>query len=323
MDIEFRHLRLVVELADAGSTARAAARLGMAQAALAAQLGRIEARLGGQLFRHDAPGVALTEFGEVVVAKARLILSDARELRGFHPDRPRPERAPPRLRLASYPSSPLTALARGVRALRPDTGITASTEISCGRMVDLLAAGELDVVLLREIIGNPLPLPRGVRTRVLLPTDPPFIGLPADHPLADLPEVPLAALADAEWILSADPDDPLIPAFLACCARHGFTPDVTARAGDSGHMAEFVAAGNGACLVAASSTPSPGVVIRALTGAEGIHRRWLLAWRPGRGADDLIDAIHQLAITAFRDCYRQCEHARSWFAAHPGVFPEF
>jgi DNA-binding transcriptional LysR family regulator len=74
MDIELRHLRVVCAIADTGSVTKAAALLGLAQPALTTQLQRIERTLGGTLFERDRRGARPTALGELVLARARVLI---------------------------------------------------------------------------------------------------------------------------------------------------------------------------------------------------------------------------------------------------------
>ncbi|WP_328453571.1 helix-turn-helix domain-containing protein [Amycolatopsis sp. NBC_00438] len=60
MRLEIRHLELVVEVAEAGSLRRAAARLHLSQPAVTTQLKRIEQFVGGALFIRSTDGVVPT-----------------------------------------------------------------------------------------------------------------------------------------------------------------------------------------------------------------------------------------------------------------------
>ena len=57
MNVELRHLRVVVLVAEAGSVGRAARWLKVSQPSLTAQLKRIEAAFGGELFERSRTGV--------------------------------------------------------------------------------------------------------------------------------------------------------------------------------------------------------------------------------------------------------------------------
>lgn len=75
-DIDLRHLKALVAIADEGTFGRAAARLGFTQASVSQQIAALEKAVGGSVF--DRPGgpkrVRLTPLGEVVLAHSRDIL---------------------------------------------------------------------------------------------------------------------------------------------------------------------------------------------------------------------------------------------------------
>src|SRR3989442_826428 len=81
MDLEVRHLRVLVTVADEGSVSKAASALGLSQPSLSAQLQRIERAVGAPLFERSAFGVQPTPFGRRVLAKARTVLGEMDELR--------------------------------------------------------------------------------------------------------------------------------------------------------------------------------------------------------------------------------------------------
>ena len=74
MELEIRHLRVICTVAQTGSVSRAAAALRVSQPGLSAQLHRIERMLGGTLFERRPHGIAITPFGEMILARARAVL---------------------------------------------------------------------------------------------------------------------------------------------------------------------------------------------------------------------------------------------------------
>jgi LysR family transcriptional regulator for metE and metH len=76
MDLEIRHLRLVAEIASAGSMTRAAERLYLTQSALSHQLRDIETRFKVQFFTRLGRRMVLTPAGERLLASARRVLAD-------------------------------------------------------------------------------------------------------------------------------------------------------------------------------------------------------------------------------------------------------
>jgi DNA-binding transcriptional LysR family regulator len=68
-------LRSLAALADHGTLAQAAARVGRTQAALSLQMRRLEGQAGEAIFRRDSRRLELTEAGEVLLSYARRILA--------------------------------------------------------------------------------------------------------------------------------------------------------------------------------------------------------------------------------------------------------
>lgn len=68
-------LRTLVTVVDLGSYTRAAALLGVTQPAVSAQIKRLQSLLGAELFERSTHGVVLTPSGELVVGRARRLLS--------------------------------------------------------------------------------------------------------------------------------------------------------------------------------------------------------------------------------------------------------
>lgn len=79
MDVELRHLRSFVAVAEELNSTRAARRLFIAQQALSAQIRQLEDRIGVRLLERTTRSVQLTAAGETLYAQARLLLAGAEE----------------------------------------------------------------------------------------------------------------------------------------------------------------------------------------------------------------------------------------------------
>jgi DNA-binding transcriptional LysR family regulator len=79
MDVELRHLRSFVAVAEHLNFTRAAKQLFIAQQALSAQIRQLEERIGVQLLERSSRSVSLTPAGETLYAQARLLLAGAED----------------------------------------------------------------------------------------------------------------------------------------------------------------------------------------------------------------------------------------------------
>ena len=76
--LSLRHLTLIVAIADRGSLQAAADAVGLTQSAVTKALQEAEALVSAQLFTRGNRGVTLTAEGRILVAHARLVLSQLR-----------------------------------------------------------------------------------------------------------------------------------------------------------------------------------------------------------------------------------------------------
>lgn len=79
-DLDLKSLRAFIRVAEAGSISQAAIALGLTQSFLSRIVSGLERRLGNALFYRTGRGVALTEVGEEVLPRARLIVLDCEQL---------------------------------------------------------------------------------------------------------------------------------------------------------------------------------------------------------------------------------------------------
>lgn len=272
MDLELRHLRVLCTVAESGSLSRAATALGMSQPGLTAQLQRIERMLGGRLFDRHRGGVRPTPLGEIVLTRARAVLPTIDDLlrntalaTGREPERER-------YRLGSVNAPLLSGMISALRSLCPAGEITARAESSPLRLVEHLAAGRLELVVVGDSPGYELARPPGVVVHAVA-TEPLSVLLPATHPLAVRPEVSLADLAGDDWALP-EPDDDRTREYWTTAA--GFSMRVPYEA-EGRLILDLVRNGHAVSLCQATFDEVPGVVIRPITGRP-LWYRHLIAW---------------------------------------------
>jgi DNA-binding transcriptional LysR family regulator len=311
--LELRHLRVVVTVAAEGSIGSAAARLRVSQPALTGQLRRIEDEIGGELFTRHRGGVEPTDLGRYVVRQARRQLDRFDELRATAQGltRSRPDTAP--LRLGGTDSLLAPLLADAARTL---TGQEATSRFGAAGepILSALADHELDLAQLHEWSAFPLAVPPGIDQRTLV-TEPEFVALPAAHRLAGRPEVELADLAEADWVLLADGDTGRLVTFRLACADAGFTPRAAHHAAEDTTVAGLVTAGLACGLWHPTIRPPPGVTVRPLA-RNPCSRRLLLAWPTASPAASRAAAIRTRVLAGYLGLVRGTGAYASWWAGN-------
>ena len=203
-DVEIRHLRCFVVVAEELHFGRAAARLHVAQPAVSQTIRGLEAELGLTLFDRGSRSVTLTEAGRALLDQARPALSRFDDLIeamarvrsgqgtnisiGAVPALP-PELVPSLLaRIAGRGAGP-TAVVRAVPSGRHPR--------------DLLQGGAFDMVLVRGVVDAP-----GIAS-VVVAREAVGVALPAEHPLAAQPSVAPADLSGVPLISFGRTTDPV------------------------------------------------------------------------------------------------------------------
>lgn len=285
MELEFRHLRIVIVVADEGSITKAAAALGLSQPSLTSQLQRIERALGAPLFERVRTGVVPTSFGRSVLAKARSVVNEMADLRG---DAPMVAAAPDQqveLRIGGIPGALLallvprlvTSQAKATPAA-PPLKVAVHTDPSVAALLAKVRAGRIHAALLWEGIGFEGSGGDGVRREVIVPVEPQFVALAEWHPLAARATVELAALAEENWVVDPQEDHGGIAALRWACRKAGFDPRITHEASDAVSAREFVTSGQCVSLAQPTSNEGMGLVVRPLVG-DPIVGRVELAWK--------------------------------------------
>ena len=94
MELDAARLRILVEVAHAGSIAEAARRLSFTPSALSQQLAKLEKELDARLLERRATGVLPTAIGAVLVGHGERVLGELREARAAVAPRRKPAAAP-------------------------------------------------------------------------------------------------------------------------------------------------------------------------------------------------------------------------------------
>ncbi|TCC33585.1 LysR family transcriptional regulator [Kribbella sindirgiensis] len=311
MNVELRHLRVVVLVAEAGSVGRAARWLKVSQPSLTAQLKRIEAAFGGELFERSRTGVKPTPLGRYAVDRARAILVDVDHLSATVSAMTAVESSA--VRLGGFPTAPMSGIASRLRAHGEIEQVSIEVEWSTSVLLQQLESGRLDFALLREFPGFELRLPAGVESTTVVESESAYVALSADHPVAEASrtrgEVDLASLSGEEWIGEPPDDSGFHVLFRAACEAAGFQPRVEHHSVDTSVLMGFVTSGQGVALISPTSYRmlSADVTTRTLVG-DPIHRKLVLAWSTDSPRAQMAGEVLQMASAAYDEAIT--EHAR-------------
>lgn len=177
MDIELRHFRYFLALAEELHFGRAASRLGIAQPALSQGIKRLESALGAELFVRTKRQVALSEAGVAMVEPAGRALAEADAAVETARRAARGEIG--QLAVGFLETAAGTILPGSVRSFRsahPNVHLSLR-ELPVGAQLDGLRNGQLDVAIVRPPIDAQHLQVLEVLEEGLV------VAVPSDHPL--------------------------------------------------------------------------------------------------------------------------------------------
>jgi molybdate transport repressor ModE-like protein len=288
-----RHLIALRAVAEEGSVAAAARRLGYSQPGVSQQLATLERLLESRLVerRPGAREATLTEAGRLVLrhgaamlARAQAADADLRQLQGGSVGR---------LRLGVFPSVGARVVPPLLQRLAenwPQVDVLLVEDPSDRRLLEQVEAAELDLAFAM------LPLEDGPFAAVEVLRDPYVVLLAADAPIAkrrralgprELGELPLIGFRHSQ----AYPE-----AFLQA---HGIAARTRFRIDDNETLVGLVAAGMGAALVPRlTADPAREDVVQLAIAAKLPPRLIAIAWHRDReraqAATDLVELARAL-----------------------------
>ncbi len=276
--MDLRQLRYLVALADERHFTRAAQREHVAQPALSQQIRKLEQSVGLPLVERTTRRVALTEAGELLVARARRILAEV-------------EAADAELqRIAGVQTGHVTlgaihtmapvdiSLALAIFHERhPGVELTVREE-SSEELAELLRIDQLDLAFLsvtERIESHGLALTQLVSEELVA-------VLPPEHRLAGRRRIRMIDLAEEQFI-SYRPGARLRELLVAAGTHAGFAPRVILELNESQRIRRLVARGLGVAILPRSDAEAPGAhTARVALVEPSLRRDITLAWRTDR-----------------------------------------
>ena len=236
MNIELRHLRYFVAVAEELHFGRAAARLNISQPPLSQQIQILEQQVGARLLARTNRSVALTSAGKQFLADSRQILGLVNEAAA------RAERLhlgeAGELRIGFTSSAPfIKAVSDTLFLFRQSYPAVhmQTREMNTREQIAPLNEGTLDLGLLRNT-----QLPETLEREIIL-HEPLMAMIPRAHPLAQKPVVTLAHVGTGLY------DD-----ILGLMRRYGLKPTIAQEVGEAMTIIGLVAAGLGVSILPAS-----------------------------------------------------------------------
>ena len=291
-DIELRHLRYFVAVAEELHFGRAAERLHLAQPPLSQQIRKLEELLGYPLFLRTSRSVKITEAGEAFLQRARRTLRNVQ--RDLEETRSIARGDVGSLHIGFIGSAVLSTLPtifRTYRQVYPRVRLHLHESFT-SLVMEGLENGSLDAGILRD--SDPA---EGFHVTSILSE--PFVAvLPASHACAKQKSISPASLREDPFIYY--PRSAGARAYekpLTLCEEHGFRPQVVQEASNWLTILRLIGAGLGVTIAPACvrKIASAEVVCLPLRGAKAVSNIEL-AWPAGESRP-IVDRFRQIAMS--------------------------
>ncbi|MCO4891574.1 LysR family transcriptional regulator [Cupriavidus sp. WGtm5] len=275
--LDIRQLHYFVAVAEEEHVGRAAERLHISQSPLSRQIAQLEEKLGLVLFERSQQRIRLTRDGRIFLAETRAFLTHGTRLESLARRLGRGDEGGLCIGYLEYAmhSGILPNALRELRHDRPAVHIALYNQQSATQL-EGLRQRSLDIALVCE---PPMPDDPDLEAAQVL-NDPMLLALPEGHPLAGTEPLTPADLAAQKWIGVMHQETALRhDAFIAACARAGFTPTITMEATEPLAALGLVAAGLGLTTIQQSlrhQAPA-GVVLHELSWLDYRTPLWA-AW---------------------------------------------
>lgn len=245
MDIEFRHLRILRAVAEAGSLSDAANTLSMNQASIVRHLNRLERTVGLPLLERGRSGIRLTQSGELVLNKANIALPIVDKILATSGALCPPSRDNV-VKIYTPQCTVLSPFVRIVKEILPLSEIELHIADTPASSLAALRDQQADIALLRHYDDKDPALEADVHSSIVA-SEPTILVINSSHRLAAHKSVELSALDAQRCVLPDSETHQLGQRFLSSCHATGTYPHVS-------HTTDFLSA---AAIVAATDAVSP------------------------------------------------------------------
>ncbi|CAI0813690.1 Ben and cat operon transcriptional regulator [Serratia entomophila] len=279
MNIELRHLRYFIAVAEELHFGRAAERLRISQPPLSQQIQALEEMVSARLLARNNRNVSLTQAGEMFLKEAYQVVDQVARAAEKAARLERGELG--ELTIGFTSSAPfISVVSRSLRAFRQQhlQVHIKMREINTKQQIEPLLNGELDLGVMRNTR-----LPDALRHHLLL-CEPLVAVVPEGHPLSRLAPGALRFqhLAEEPFVFfSREVGTALYDEILLLLSRAGITPYITQEVGEAMTIIGLVAAGLGVSILPASFSRVriDGVKYLPLAEPDAVTEVWLVHHR--------------------------------------------
>jgi DNA-binding transcriptional LysR family regulator len=284
-------MRSFVALAAELNFGRAAVGLHVTQPALSQQIRQLERAVGVALVDRSLRAIRLTRAGEAFLPECVATLEAADKAIRIARNAESADSGIVRLGFAGALSiDAVSVLARSVRQRHPGIELVITASHSSAEVMDLLAAGKLDIgfTALQRVVP-------GLNSRAV-GDDPVGALVSTDHPLAKAGEIALADLSEETFVLTSPAAGlRLRDEAIEACTDAGFRPLRIHEAPDTLTLLALVAAGVGVSVVPTrmAREVQNGLVFLRLSDVQR-SLRTMVAWRsaePFAAQQKVLDAV--------------------------------
>jgi DNA-binding transcriptional LysR family regulator len=263
-EIDLRHLRYFLAVAETLHFSKAAQLLGIAQPPLSQQIKRLEQLLGHRLFDRTTRGVKLTLAGQLLAERARSTIEKVQDDLAQVRRLGRGEEGTLTVGFSGSVMFTDLPVAIGTYRRRYPKVELRLRESNTSAQISALLMGTLDLAFLRD--GDAT---EGIEISTLFEER--YVAvLPVGHALAGKRSLHVRDLRNEPFILFARRMGPLaFDRTIACCEQNGFRPKIVQDAPQWPTLVRLVAAGLGVSLApgCVANVAIPGAVYREVRAA--------------------------------------------------------
>jgi LysR family transcriptional regulator for metE and metH len=269
MNLDVRHLKLIVAVTEEKSVTRAGEVLHLTQSALSHQLREIEDKLGTPLFLRMNKKMILTQAGERLLQTARQVLDEMKRAEHQISQMAASREGTLRISTECYTCYHwLPDVMKNFRRKFPGVEVRIDAEAT-HRPIQALLQGKLDLGIVSEVRHD-----TRLEYRALF-NDEVVAIMSADHPLVSRPYLTARDFADQNLIMYVGPEESTL--FQKVLRPAGITPARVSTVPLTEAIIEMVKAGLGISPLArwaVEEQVAAGKVVARQLKRKGLHRQW-------------------------------------------------